>query len=102
MSIDYSNMMFPKQSRNVKNKRKNDISNINRRKIKELYNGKCVLCGRKGEHIHHIRYKSEDRTKIDDLDNLIYLCIKCHNLVHSNKTYWQPRLIERRKKDGQS
>ena len=96
MSIDYTNMMYPKQTRIPKKERKKEISKTNREKIKMLYKGKCALCGRKGNNIHHIIYKSEDRTKIDDIDNLILLCVECHNQVHSNKAYWQPRLIELR------
>lgn len=92
--MDYSLFKFPKQMINVKKKRPKDISQTNREKIKELYNGKCALCGRRGKQVHHIIYRSEDKTKIDDLDNLIYLCIKCHNRVHEDKAYWQPRLIE--------
>ena len=94
--MDYSMFKYPKQTKNVKTPRKKDISKTNREKIKKLYKGKCGLCGRKANQIHHIIYRSEDRTKIDDIDNLILLCIECHNLVHSNKAFWQPRLIELR------
>ncbi len=76
--MDYSNFMFPKQTRIVKKTRKKDVSKTNREKIKMLYNGKCALCGKNGNNIHHIIYKSEDRTKIDDIDNLILLCVECH------------------------
>ena len=42
--------------------------------------------------MHHIEYRNEDRSKIDDVDNLILLCLECHAKVHENKKYWQPRL----------
>lgn len=92
MSIDYSNMAFPKGKNLVKKKRKEDISNKNRERIKIIFKDKCGLCGKQGVHIHHIEYRNEDRSKIDDVDNLILLCLECHAKVHSNKKYWQPRL----------
>lgn len=44
-------------------------------------------------HIHHIIYRSEsDCTHTPD--NLITLCMTCHDLVHEDKKYWQPVLQE--------
>lgn len=96
MSIDYSKMTYPKPTKIVKKARPKQVSKTNMEKIYDLYNGKCALCGKKANQRHHIIYRSEDRTKIDDLDNLILLCVECHNMVHSDKAYWQPRLIELR------
>lgn len=42
--------------------------------------------------LHHIVYRSEDKSKINDVDNCIMLCTKHHKKVHSNKHYWQPKL----------
>lgn len=99
MSIDYSQMAFPKGKNLVKKKKTKDISKTNREEIKKLFKGKCGLCRKaKGVHIHHIIYKSEDKSKIDDIDNLILLCVECHNKVHSNKDYWQWRLQSIREK----
>lgn len=92
MSIDYSKMAFPKGSKTVLKGKPKDISKENRELIKKFFKGKCGLCGKTGVHIHHIIYKSEDRSKIDDIDNLFLLCLDCHQKVHSNKKYWQPRL----------
>lgn len=78
MSIDYSQMAFPKGKNLVKKKKTKDISKTNREEIKKLFKGKCGLCGKAGVHIHHIIYKSEDKSKIDDIDNLILLCLECH------------------------
>ena len=58
----------------------------------------CQLCGAKRAlHVHHIHYRSEgvDHTP----DNLIVLCRAHHDLVHSNKRYWQPRLLARMASD---
>lgn len=100
MSIDYSKMAFPKGLKTNYTGCTKDISKTNREKIKKLFKGKCGLCGQAGVHIHHIIYKSEDRNKIDDLENLFLLCINCHEKVHSNKKYWQPRLKKMRTRIG--
>lgn len=100
MSIDYSKMAFPKGSKTVLKSKPKDISKENRELIKKLFKGKCGLCGKAGVHIHHIVYKSEDRSKIDDIDNLFLLCFDCHKKVHNNKKYWQPRLKRLREKIG--
>ena len=98
MSIDYSLFQFAKGKNLVKKKKTKDISKSNREEIKKLFKGKCGLCGKAGVHIHHIEYRNEDRSKIDDIENLILLCLECHQKVHSNKKYWQPRLIRIRNK----
>lgn len=68
-------------------------------KVIERDDYKCRLCGTtQNLHCHHIIYKSEDKTKINDENNLIMLCEKHHRLVHSNKHYWQPKLLEMNKK----
>lgn len=53
----------------------------------------CRLCGGTfGLHIHHILYRSQGG--LTKKENLIRLCDRCHRLVHSNKNYWQPKLLE--------
>ena len=53
----------------------------------------CQLCGSPYNlHIHHIRYGSCGRKTY--FGNLIRLCEYHHRLVHSNKKYWQPILID--------
>ena len=44
--------------------------------------------------LHHIVYRSEDVNLIDEPSNCIMLCSYHHQLVHSNKHYWQPILKE--------
>lgn len=92
MGIDYSGFKFAKEP--SKKKKKNDITPNTRKKIKEMYNGRCALCGRLGNHIHHIRYRQEAPEMVDDVDNLILLCIGCHEEVHKNKHEWQPKLLK--------
>ena len=90
--------MFPKEQKQVKKPKKNDVSQTNREEIKKLFKWRCGLCGALGTHTHHIKFRSEAPDRIDDLDNLFYLCVECHQKVHSNKKYWQPRLERLREK----
>lgn len=53
----------------------------------------CQLCGSyQSLHRHHIRYGACGRKTY--IGNIIVLCERCHRLVHSNKKYWMPKLIE--------
>lgn len=50
----------------------------------------CQRCSRKGTcknglHTHHLKAWADYPDNRFDLDNLITLCRKCHNWVHSNK-----------------
>lgn len=78
-----------------KTKPKKDVSSKTRAIVKKRDKGLCQLCGNKAVQLHHIVYRSEDRSLIDEPNNLISLCLKCHNLVHSNKKLYQPLLKER-------
>lgn len=55
---------------------------------------RCRVCGITNGmyNLHHILYRSQGgpHTK----ENLITLCRRCHDLVHSNKSFWQPLLQE--------
>ena len=53
----------------------------------------CQLCGSANWlEIHHIYYRSQGG--LNDERNLIRLCKKCHQMVHSNKKKWQLFLLE--------
>ena len=53
----------------------------------------CQLCGSTYNlHIHHIYYRSQ--LGLTTPKNLIRLCSRCHQLVHSNKKKYQPILLE--------
>ena len=56
--------------------------------------GRCVICGSNNLiALHHIVYRSQDKSKINDVDNCCMLCLQCHNKVHSNKTIYLPLLL---------
>lgn len=52
--------------------------------IKHKQHGKCAVCGKPIEHIHHIVSRSEGGS--NSPDNLIGLCKHCHDEVHKDKT----------------
>ena len=85
------------KSINKTSKKKVTVSKETYNKVFERDNGKCRLldlnCNGKLE-LHHIRYRSERKDLIDEPSNCIMLCIYHHKLVHSNKHYWQPKLLE--------
>ena len=54
----------------------------------------CQLCGSTNWlEIHHIMYRSQGGN--NDERNLIRLCKKCHEMVHSNKRKWQRFLLDK-------
>ena len=57
-----------------------------------LFDGKCAFCGNPNVAMHHIRYGKCGRKTY--LGNVIPLCVKHHNLVHTSKRTYQPILIE--------
>ena len=42
-------------------------------------------------HVHHVIYRSEQGE--DSMENLLTLCVDCHNMVHSNKRTFQPACL---------
>lgn len=58
----------------------------------ELYNGQCAICGNNQINLHHIRYGAVGRKTY--MGNVIPLCKKHHDLVHTNKKKYMPILIE--------
>lgn len=52
----------------------------------------CMLCGSTNWlQIHHIYYRSQGGLTVKK--NLIRLCQRCHQMVHSNKKKYQPYLL---------
>ena len=70
------------------------VSKETYQKVFERDKGKCRLCGNTNIELHHIKYRSERKDLINEPSNCIMLCTEHHRLVHSNKHYWQPKLIE--------
>jgi uncharacterized protein YlaI len=54
------------------------------KRIKREFSYKCAMCETEDSlEAHHIYFKSLFPSRIDDLDNGISLCTKCHDRVHS-------------------
>lgn len=64
------------------------------KKTKELFDGKCALCGNTNIAMHHIRYGGLYGGRKTYMGNVIPLCAQHHQLVHSNKSYWMDKLIK--------
>lgn len=62
------------------------------KKTLELFKGCCALCGNPYPQLHHIRYGACGRKTY--MGNVIPLCKKHHDLVHTNKRKYMPMLIE--------
>lgn len=64
-----------------------------RRAVGERDGDWCLLCGKppKGLHLHRVRYGSEGGAY--EITNCVQLCGLHHDIVHSNKRVWQPKLI---------
>jgi len=60
----------------------------------ELYDGCCAFCGSPYIHMHHIRYGGLYGGRKTYMGNVIPLCKKHHDLVHTNKNKYMPMLIE--------
>ena len=58
----------------------------------QLFDGCCALCGGSEIAMHHIRYGACGRRTY--LGNVIPLCPRHHDLVHSSKRTYQPLLID--------
>lgn len=63
-------------------------------KTLEMYDYKCALCGSPVIQCHHIRYGSLRGGRLTYFGNVIPLCKKHHDLVHTNKDKYMPMLIE--------
>lgn len=83
------------KSINKASKKKMTVTQDTYNKVMQRDNCRCRLCGTSlNLQLHHIIYRSEDKSKINDVNNCIMLCVEHHALVHSNKKYWQPKLLE--------
>jgi 5-methylcytosine-specific restriction endonuclease McrA len=54
--------------------------------------GRCVLCGMPAAHVHHIVFRSQfGKDTLEecwDVDNLVCLCLDCHNMAHGPEAEW--------------
>ena len=60
----------------------------------ELFDGYCAICGSPYIQMHHIRYGGLYGGRKTYMGNVIPLCKYHHDLVHTNKDKYMPKLIE--------
>lgn len=88
---------YPKPKK-IQKKKKECVTDNTYYKVYTRDNGCCRLCGTPYMlELHHIIYRSEDRSLINNIPNCIMLCTRCHKKVHSNKHKWQPYLLNMRR-----
>ena len=63
-------------------------------KTYDLFDGLCAICQSNQIHMHHIRYGGLYGGRLTYMGNVIPLCNRHHDLVHTNKDYYMPKLIE--------
>ena len=72
--------------------RKADIPVHVRKAVMKRDRGRCRFCGvDTGLHLHHVVYRSQGGQHEES--NLITLCLRCHDTVHSDKKRWMPLLL---------
>lgn len=64
------------------------------KKTLELFNNCCAICGSPYAQCHHIRYGGLYGGRKTYMGNIIPLCKKHHDMVHTSKKKYMPMLIE--------
>jgi HNH endonuclease len=70
------------------------VNLVNRKKPEFRIRKVCYCCGRVGSSPHHIIPRSEGGLPI--FDNIVWLCVPCHDAVEGSSTGARERLEERR------
>jgi 5-methylcytosine-specific restriction endonuclease McrA len=104
-SKDCYNQAFNTQNKKPKRRTAKSIDPNLRQRVFDADGRRCRLCGEREDravlHAHHVVYRSEGGP--DELENLLTLCVLCHDIVHSNKRFYQPlakRIIALREVDN--
>lgn len=80
--------------------RTNAIPAAVRRAVLQRDHGTCRLCGRRGVHLHHIRFGGGEGPGMGgrrqhDPNLIVTLCEECHTVrAHGSKTEWSYWLLE--------
>ncbi|GGB43446.1 hypothetical protein GCM10011409_21320 [Lentibacillus populi] len=80
----------PQHKRRIpKRAKRGEFSKEVRQQVYERDRGLCQQCGRRGEEIHHVKFKSRGGRGV--FTNGLTLCHLCHKKVHMNgelTEYW--------------
>ncbi len=97
--VDHYKEYFATQQKKHRPKIDDEWSKISK-SIRALDGGRCRMCGsRYNLEVHHIIYRGQPGCT-DEPKNLITLCLTHHQLVHTDKKTYQPKLfalVEKRK-----
>lgn len=80
-----------KEKRESRKKKKPGTPLHVRLEVKNRDKHVCRWCGKKGVQVHHVNYRSEGGPDVPE--NLILLCNKHHDMVHSSKVVYKPILL---------
>lgn len=84
----------PSPSKPKKTPKRSEPTSAVRQKVMERDDCRCRYCGVPTNVLHHVHYRSEKTPDPHDEKNLIALCPHHHDMVHSDKRYWQPILLD--------
>lgn len=62
-------------------KRLDVISDATRAEVARRSNGRCEICRRRADHMHHRKLR---RHGDHSAANLLHLCFRCHAWIHAN------------------
>ena len=92
MGIDWSLFAIPKGELRVESKRRKRLDDQQleddaRRAVRQRDGLRCSVpgCREKGEHLHHIVYRSRSKALRWATNNLCFLCVAHHALEHAGK-----------------
>jgi 5-methylcytosine-specific restriction endonuclease McrA len=66
---------------------------INRDKIWEMFHGQCVRCNHLANSVHEIIPRSKRPNDWWELDNMILLCLECHQWSHNRGTKFSAPIL---------
>lgn len=86
----YPKVTAPKpMTPNKPKKKKPGVSTEVREAVLKRDKNRCRFCGTKnGLHVHHVFYRSQGGEHVEH--NLITVCYRHHDLIHSDKKRFQP------------
>ena|SRR5690625_3432660 len=64
-------------------KKRGEFSKVTKEKIYKRDGGLCVVCFKKADDFHHVKYKTQNGRGV--FTNGVCLCRKCHDKAHSYK-----------------
>jgi len=67
-------------------------------RAKQVYDGKCAVCGAKGTQHHHLLKRSLYPQYVNEPLNHVLLCDFCHRIAHNQPVPYIPEVIYQARK----